>query len=221
MKKWLKDNRGFIAFLLLLGLFRTAVADWNPIPSGSMRPTLLEGDVVLVNRLAYNLKLPLTNIVLAHTGDPKRGDIVTFFSPKDGMRLIKRIVALPGDRVEMRDKRLIVNGSPAAYQPLRTVLEPFADGELPALRLTERLSGETHTIEWLSGLTRAANFGPVTVPAGKYLVLGDNRDNSADSRYIGFIPRRLLIGRANHVLISANILGNWMPRAGRFWKTLH
>jgi len=221
MKQWLKENRGFIAFLLLLGLFRTAVADWNPIPSGSMRPTLLQGDVVFVNRLAYNLKLPLTNIVLAHTGDPKRGDIVTFFSPKDGMRLIKRIVALPGDRVEMRDKRLIINGNAVAYKPLHTVWEPVGNGDLPALRLKETLSGETHTIEWLSGLTRASNFGPVTVPANHYMVLGDNRDNSADSRYIGFIPRRLLIGRANHILVSANILGNWMPRTGRFWKTLN
>ena len=222
MKKWLHENRGIIVFLMLLGLFRTAVADWNPIPSGSMRPTLLEGDVVLVDRLAYDLKLPLTNIVLAHTGDPKRGDIVTFFSPRDGMRLIKRIVALPGDRVEMHDKRLVINGQPIAYVPLRTVREPFGDsGGLPALRLKETLNGETHTIEWLSGLTRAANFGPVTVPADSYLVLGDNRDNSADSRYIGFIPRHLLIGRANHILVSANILGDWMPRTGRFWKTLH
>jgi signal peptidase I len=221
VKKWLRENRGFIVFLLLLGLFRTAVADWNPIPSGSMRPTLLEGDVVLVNRLAYDLKLPLTNIVLAHTGNPKRGDIVTFFSPKDGMRLIKRIVALPGDRVEMHDKRLIINGRPVTYQPLRTVLEPVGNGNLPAVRLKEVLGGETHTIEWLSGLTRASNFGPLKVPAGSYLVLGDNRDNSADSRYIGFIQRRLLIGRANHILVSANILDDWKPRTGRFWKSLN
>ena len=221
MKKLLRENRGFIVFLLLLGLFRTAVADWNPIPTGSMRPTLLEGDVVLVDRLAYNLKLPLTNIVLAHTGNPRRGDIVTFFSPKDGMRLIKRIVALPGDRVEMRNKRLVINGQAVAYQPLHTVMEPVGNGDLPALRLKETLSGETHTIEWLSGLTRAENFGPLTVPADSYLVLGDNRDNSADSRYIGFIPRRLLIGRANHILVSADILGDWKPRTSRFWKTLN
>ena len=221
MKKWLRDNRGFIFFMLLLGLFRTAVADWNPIPSGSMRPTLLEGDVVLVNRLAYNLKLPLTNIVLAHTGDPKRGDIVTFFSPRDGMRLIKRIVALPGDHIEMRDKRLTINGQPIAYQALNTVLEPVGNGDMPALRLKETLSGETHTIEWLKGLTRASSFGPLTVPPDSYLVLGDNRDNSADSRYIGFIPRHLLIGRANHILASADILGNWKPRSARFWKKLN
>ena len=78
MLRWLKSNRGFVMFLLGVGLFRTAVADWNPIPSGSMRPTLLEGDVVLVDRLAYDLKLPLTDMVLAHRADPRRGDVVTF-----------------------------------------------------------------------------------------------------------------------------------------------
>jgi signal peptidase I len=102
MKNWLRENRGFIVFILLFGVFRTAIADWNPIPSGSMRPNLLEGDVVFVNRIAYDLKLPLTDVILAHLGDPRRGDIVTFTSPADGKRLIKRLVALPGDVVEMR-----------------------------------------------------------------------------------------------------------------------
>src|SRR6202035_4581212 len=97
IRSFVCNNRGFIAFLLAFGLARTAVADYNVIPSGSMHPNILEGDVVLVNRLAYNLKLPLTDIVLARLGDPRRGDIVTFSSPKDGMRLIKRVVGLPGD----------------------------------------------------------------------------------------------------------------------------
>jgi len=88
MKKWLTTNRGILVFLLCLGFFRTAVADWNTTRSGSMRPTLLEGDVVLVNRLAYDLKVPLTDRSLARLGDPQRGDIVTFTSPKDGTRLI-------------------------------------------------------------------------------------------------------------------------------------
>ncbi|MBW8722139.1 MAG: signal peptidase I, partial [Polaromonas sp.] len=96
MKSWIRQNRNFLVFLLLFGLFRTAIADWNPIPSGSMRPNLLEGDVVFVNRLAYNVKVPLTDTVLARTADPRRGDVVTFSSPLDGVRLIKRLVAVPG-----------------------------------------------------------------------------------------------------------------------------
>jgi signal peptidase I len=93
MRSWLRRHRGYLLFLVLLGVFRTAVADWNPIPSGSMRPTLLEGDLVFVNRLAYDLKVPLTDHSLATLGEPQRGDVVTFSSPVDGTRLIKRLVA--------------------------------------------------------------------------------------------------------------------------------
>src|SRR5262249_38477831 len=173
VKDWLRSNRGFLLFLLLFGLFRTAVADWNPIPSGSMRPNLLEGDVVFVNRLAYNVKLPLTNLVLAHTGEPRRGDIVTFFSPRSGERLIKRVAALPGDRVEMRGKKLIVNGLEARYTPLRSVTEHPAPGvELPALRLAERGADGEHVVQWFEGrgLGRNDSFGPLTVPADRFLM---------------------------------------------------
>lgn len=222
MKKWLKENRGFIVFLLLFGLFRTAVADWNPIPSGSMHPNLQEGDVVLVNRLAYDLKVPLTGIAVAHLDDPEYGDIATFFSPADGKRLIKRIVALPGDRVEMRDKRLIVNGQAMDYQALGGAFEALGDGTMvPASRLTEQLNDQLHTIQWLDNLANAPNFGPVTVPADSYLMLGDNRDNSADSRYIGFVPRRSLIGRAERILVSAVITKDWALRTERFGKSLY
>ncbi len=222
MKNWIRENRGFIIFILLFGIFRTAIADWNPVPSGSMRPNLVEGDVVLVNRLAYDLKIPLTDVVLAHLGDPRRGDIVTFFSPADGKRLIKRLVALPGDVVEMRDKQLLINGVKADYKLLDTASEPVGTGaKLPVLHLEEKLGGEQRTIQWQPEVTRAANFGPVSVPTGQYLMLGDNRDNSADSRYIGFVPRKALIARAERILVSANILDNWMPRAERFGKSLY
>src|SRR6476469_8121888 len=109
MKHWLRAHNGFIAFLLLFGIFRTAIADYNPIPSGSMRPTLLEGDVVLVNRLAYDFKLPLSDVIVFKLGEPQRGDVVTFTSPADGVRLIKRLVAVPGDVVGMRDETLFIN----------------------------------------------------------------------------------------------------------------
>ena len=106
MRRWLHDNRHFVMILLLFGFVRTAVADWNPVPTGSMRPTILEGDVVFVNRLAYDVKLPLTDRILLPLGEPRRGDIVTFSSPKDGTRLIKRIAAVPGDTISMRGNRL-------------------------------------------------------------------------------------------------------------------
>ena len=223
MPKWIRNNRGFLVFLLLFGLFRTAVADWNPIPSGSMRPTLLEGDVVFVNRLAFDLKVPLTDIVVAHLGEPRRGDIVTFSSPRDGVRLIKRLVAVPGDTVEMRDKLLLVNGEAASYRPIGLVQEHAGpDATVQALRLYETTGSRTHVIQWLQLPEDAMSdsFGPITVPADHYLMLGDNRDDSADSRYFGLVPRQLLIGRAVAILASADITGNWVPRFERFGEVL-
>ena len=221
MKSFLRNNKNFMLFLLLFAIFRTAVADWNPIPSGSMRPNLLEGDVVFVNRLAYDLKVPLTDVIVAHIGEPKRGDIVTFSSPKDGTRLIKRLVAVPGDVVEMRDKKLIINGHEDSYQPTDSAIEEVNGNPLQALRLTENTGSEAHTIQWLPQVVARDNFGPVTIPADKFMMLGDNRDNSADSRYIGLVPRNLLIGHAVRVLVSADIKGNWAPRFDRFGEKLN
>jgi signal peptidase I len=197
-----------------------------------MHPNLLEGDVVFVNRLAYNVKLPLTDIVLGATGEPRRGDIVTFSSPKNGTRLIKRIIALPGDRVEMRDEQLIINGQPASYSALDRGTEAIAGlGDLAALRLSEGLpdaarAGQpapagAHAIQLLPQIDARRNFAALTVPDGQYMMLGDNRDNSEDSRYIGMVPRALLIGRAERILASADIMGNWHPRTERFGLGLY
>jgi signal peptidase I len=220
-KTWLKANRSFLIVLLVFGVVRTALADWNPIPSGSMRPTLLEGDVVLVNRVAYALKVPLTDISMLRTGEPQRGDVVTFTSPEDGVRLIKRLVAVPGDVVEMRNDRLFINGRPAHYDELAQVPEPLPDGETTAaLRLRESISGNRREVQFLPQVSARRDFGPLRVPPDNYFMLGDNRDDSKDSRYIGFVPRRLLIGHAHHVLVSANIKGNWMPRFERFGERI-
>lgn len=216
MKNWLKDNRGFLVFLLCFGVFRTAVADWNPIPSGSMRPTLLEGDVVLVNRLAYDLKLPLTDVSLARLADPQRGDVVTFSSPATGTRLIKRVVAVPGDVVQLKDGLLLINGEAARYSDGQPAVETLAPGvAVHALQATEWLAGHSRRVQQLQGATAARQFGPLTLGPDQFFMLGDNRDNSEDSRYIGPVPRQLLIGRAHHVLVSADITGDWLPRLSR------
>jgi len=217
MKTWLRQNRGFLIVLLSFAFFRSAVADWNSIPSGSMRPTLLEGDVVLVDRLAYDVKVPLTDIVLLPLADPRRGDVVTFASPVSGLRLIKRLVGLPGDTVELREDVLYVNGSAAEYARPHDVAEPedFGDGTARGVRVTERIEGNERTVQFLPEVPARRSFGPFTVPRDSYFFLGDNRDNSADSRYIGAVPRRLLIGRAHHILVSANVKGDWWPRLER------
>jgi signal peptidase I len=216
MKRWLKENRGLLIFLLCFGLFRTAVADWNPIPSASMRPTLLEGDVVLVNRLAYDFKVPLTNISLVSLGEPRRGDVITFASPRDGVRLIKRLVGLPGDVIELRDDRLFINGMPAEYSGVTQVAEPVGPYSVQGVRAAERLGAREHAVQFRPGIPARRNFGPIVVPQGSYFFLGDNRDNSADSRYFGVVPRSALIGRAHHILVSADIIEDWLPRLARF-----
>lgn len=215
MRQWLKDNRGFVVFLLCFGFLRTAVADWNPIPSGSMRPTLLEGDVVFVNRLAFDAKIPLTDISVARLADPVRGDVVTFSSPIDGTRLIKRIVAVPGDVVRMRDEVLFVNGEAAQYTELAAATEVMGDVQLPAIRATERIAGSRRTVQFLPPTAARRSFGPVRLGADEYFMLGDNRDNSEDSRFIGPVQRSLLIGRAHHILVSVDLPGRWAPRFER------
>jgi len=216
LKDFLKNNRGFIAFLICFGFFRLAIADWNPIPSGSMRPTLLEGDVVLVNRVAYDFKLPLSDTALVQIADPQRGDVITFISPKDGVRLIKRLVAVPGDVVEMRNEALYINGQAAEYGGPSMVTEPLGKGvTTSALQVQERIAGSERTVQFLPEIAAMRNFGPTVIPPDQYFFLGDNRDNSGDSRYIGLVPRHLLIGRAHHVVLSANIIGDWLPRLDR------
>jgi len=216
MKNWLKANRGFIVLLLCFGFFRLAIADWNPIPSGSMRPTLLEGDVVLVDRLAYDVKLPLSDVAIFELGTPQRGDVITFASPLDGARLIKRLVAVPGDVVEMRNEVLYINGVACEYVNPSAAAEPMdSGGTTSAIRVTERTAGNEHRVQFLPDVPARRSFGPTVVPQGSYFFLGDNRDNSADSRYIGFVPRHLLIGQARQILVSANIKGNWLPRLER------
>lgn len=223
LRRTLRDHRGFLIFLLGLGLFRTAVADWNPIPSGSMRPTLLEGDVVLVNRLAYDLKLPLTDVVLLPLAEPRRGDVVTLSSPAGGTRLIKRIVGLPGDRIAMRDGVVVLNGEPLRYTERHTVGERLTpDWPVDAVRATEQLAGHPHLVQFLPGVMARRDVAERVVPAGQYFLLGDNRDNSEDSRFIGTVPREKLIGRAHHILVAADWLGEdgWRlaPRWDR-WLT--
>jgi signal peptidase I len=214
---WLRENRGFLLFLVGFLFFRTAIADWNPVPSGSMRPTILEGDVVFVERVAYDWKLPLTDLSLRRVGEPMRGDVVTFSSPRDGTRLIKRIVAVPGDIVELRGDRLILNGQPADYAPVEEVAEALAPGvAVRGVRELEQWGGQRRVVQFLPEVQARRNFGPLAVPADQFFMMGDNRDNSEDSRFIGLVPRRLIIGQAHRVIVSADITGHWAPRWDRF-----
>jgi len=213
LRKVWREYRGLAVFLVLMAIFRSALADWNVVPTGSMKPTIVEGDRILVNKLAYDLKIPLTHISLHRFADPMRGDIVVFDSRAAATRLVKRVIGLPGDTVQMRDNRLTINGIAARYSGI--------EYEPDATFATESYLNMSHRIELArAGASRFSTFGPVTVPPDHYLVLGDNRDNSADSRYYGFIPRDEIVGNAKTVVLSLDYDDYYIPRAQRFLRPL-
>jgi signal peptidase I len=216
-KKVLYEIRVFVLMILIVSSLRSALADWNDVPTGSMKPTIQEGDRVVVNKLAYDLKIPFTTINVVKWGDPQRGDIVVLFSPRDGTRLVKRVVAIPGDRLEMRENQLYVNGVEARQSPITVTND---DDHGPAHVLTEDLTGRQHRIMVSPEIGAQRTFGPVHVPPGHYYVLGDNRDNSNDSRYIGLIERRRIVGEAVAVAFSLDRGRFYIPRFDRFFEGL-
>lgn len=208
------------AFFLFAG--RSAIADWNRIPSSSMEPSIYIGDLVLVNKLAYDLKVPFTTMHVAEWAEPKRGEIVVFYKPQDNMRMIKRVIGTPGDVIEMKDNYLIINGQMAQYEKVSTPLNyklPSEERDL-AVVATERLPEKTHTVMALPSQPAMRSFGPIKVPAGQFLMLGDNRDNSGDSRYFGLVPRKQIVGRAERVIVSWDSEDYYKPRFERFLQNL-
>lgn len=216
IKLFLLRNRGFFVFLLGMLMFRSALADWNTVPTGSMQPTIRIGDRVLVDRMAYDLRLPFTHVALLHRADPQHGDIVIIDSAATGERLVKRIIGLPGDSIALRANVLYVNGHAASYRPAQ--VSGIADDKtLPANYADESLDGQHHLIRLLRYQpSRASNYGPVTVPAGHYLAMGDNRDDSYDSRFFGFVPRGEIVGRARYVVASFDPARHYLPRPHRW-----
>ena len=218
-----REWRTFLIFLGLMLVFRSAVADYMYVPSGSMNPTLLDGDRILVNKHAYGWRFPLTLLRLTAGESPKRGEIVVFESPKDGITLVKRVIGLPGDTVSMVNDQLTLNGEPVDYSAESAdvgaqMIKEFRNA--PHTIAEEHLPGREHDIMVLPQRSAMRDFGPVTVPDGCYWMMGDNRDDSADSRFIGPVPRRLLIGRATDVLFSLNGDEYWRPRNGRWLTSL-
>jgi signal peptidase I len=216
-KKVLNEIRIFLLMILIVSSLRSALADWNDVPTGSMKPTIQEGDRVVVNKLAYDLKVPFTTIEMMKWGNPKRGDIVVLFSPVDGTRLVKRVVAVPGDKVEMKENQLFVNGTLAKQSPIAIV---SSDDSGSAYVLDEDLMGHNHRMMVTPDIPAVRSFGPNVVPEGHYFVLGDNRDNSNDSRFIGFIERRRIVGKAVAVAFSLDRKHYFVPRFDRFFEGL-
>lgn len=190
----------FFPVLIFVLVVRTFVFEPFRIPSSSMMPTLLTGDFIYVNKFAYGLKMPVLHDTLIEVGHPKRGDIIVFRFPGDqSVDYIKRVVGLPGDKIhyDTRKKELYINGK-LVEQELIGPYEGLMDkeGDIGLIKKLEQLGDKKHmmfTQNYHSGPTK---YLDVVVPEGKYFALGDNRDNSADSRDWGFVPERNLVGRA-------------------------
>jgi signal peptidase I len=213
-REWLKPVIIMAAIVLPL---KSAIADWNWVPSGSMKPTILEGDLVLVNKLAYDLKVPFTLQRIAKWEDPARGDIVVFFSPADGTRLVKRAVAIPGDTLQMRNNVLLLNGKPLEYDPLPPSAELYEDQRaVVALEKGDR----PHKVVAFPSRGAIRSFDKLVVPPGQYFMMGDSRDNSFDSRYFGFVDRKQIVGRSKRVILSFNKNNYYVPRVRRSFSTL-
>ncbi len=194
--------RSFFPIFLIVLVLRSFVAEPFRIPSGSMMPTLLIGDFILVNKFGYGIRLPVLDTKIFDLGSPKRGDVIVFRSPENpATPFIKRVVGLPGDQIAYYNKVVYVNGEPAEQESVGTFSGSGSDMSMSgASLLTENLTGHLHEILIQQGAPTLE--GKMIVPEGHYFVLGDNRDNSRDSRFWGTVPDELLIGRAFMIWMS-------------------
>jgi signal peptidase I len=219
---WRNWVRPFLVIAVVMFAFRGSVLDWNVVPTGSMKPTILEGDYIVVNKLAYDVRVPFLGTSLAQRGAPARGDVVVFLPPGEDQLYVKRVVGVPGDVVEMRDNRLFINGRPATYdKPAPATLARLGRADLnPDLLTQEVFAGHAHSVLRGDDDSSPHTFGPVRVPVGGYFLLGDNRDNSKDSRYFGPVPRERIMGRAVAIGASLDPWDGRRPRWERFLSAL-
>jgi signal peptidase I len=221
---WVEYSVSFFPVILIVFLLRSFLVEPFKIPSSSMVPTLLVGDFILVNKFAYGIRLPVVNKKVVEIGSPHRGDVMVFRYPEDpSLDYIKRVVGLPGDRLEYRNKRLTINGTQV---PVRQIDDYLSKERMQfSRRYLETLNGVEHEILLeedapafgapsrafpyagncnynMSGLT-------CTVPPGHYFAMGDNRDNSSDSRVWGFVPDENIVGKAFFIWLNLNELGRF------------
>lgn len=201
-------SRSLFPVILAVLVLRSFLVEPFRIPSGSMMPTLLAGDFILVNKFSYGIRLPVVDTKIISIGQPKRGDVLVFRYPEDpSIDYIKRVIGVPGDHIAYYSKQLFVNGEPAMQTGLG-VYEGVGEGvSMSGAQVrSEDLSGVVHNI--LIDERKGTIEGEFRIPEGKYFVMGDNRDNSNDSRYWGFVPEENLVGKAFMIWM------NWDSSAG-------
>ena len=221
---WVEYSVSFFPVILIVFVLRSFLVEPFKIPSGSMIPTLLVGDFILVNKYTYGIRVPVLNHKIVEVGSPQRGDVMVFRYPEDTtLDYIKRVVGLPGDRIEYRGKRLTINGTPV---PVRQVEDYLSRERMQfSRRFVEKLGAAEHEIlveDDAPAFTLQPRAFPFpgnchynmtglacTVPPGHYFVMGDNRDNSSDSRVWGFVPDRNIVGRAFFIWLNFSELGRF------------
>lgn len=218
-REWVKP---LMIILIVFGSFRSAIADWNDVPTGSMKPNIVEGDRIFVNKLAYGLRIPFTSWNVFERHGPRHGDVVVFFAPDSGVRMVKRVIGVSGDRVAISNNLVTVNGEPARYGPLdEAVIEAVAAGERPHHRFAaENIDGKTYPIMTTPRQPSRRAFHSIVVPEGQYFLMGDNRDNSRDSRWFGCVDRSAIVGRATGIVLSLDPENFYLPRIDRFFHGL-
>ncbi|MCR8923309.1 signal peptidase I [Dasania sp. GY-MA-18] len=182
--------KSFFPVLFVVVILRSFIVEPFQIPSASMVPTLKVGDYILVNKYTYGLRLPVLGTKILEVNEPQRGDVMVFFPPDDPRYFIKRVIGLPGDEIIYSNKTLTINGEPMAQEFVAQIYEA---GQ-PVKRYKEQFAGSTHTIHQSIGIDRGG-FS-IVVPQGHYFMMGDNRDNSSDSRFWGPVPEQNIVGKA-------------------------
>ncbi|MCY4264562.1 MAG: signal peptidase I [Gammaproteobacteria bacterium] len=188
--------KSFFPVLLLVLALRSFLVEPFQIPTGSMIPSLLVGDFVLVNKYAYGLRLPVLGTRFVEVDDPKRGEVMVFIHPQEGRYYIKRVVGLPGDTVHYEDKILTINGELVSRELEGNITVSTQIGDLPGTLHSENLAGIEHPIQHINGLGSRRTRTTWIIPGGQYFMMGDNRDNSFDSREWGTVPEENIVGKA-------------------------
>lgn len=225
-KKKIANNKGFIIFVVVLILVRWSALDHYRVPTGSMIPTINIGDNIIVNKLAYKFVLPLTEIEVMELGKPQRGDIVVFRYPNDpgypfdpnknffqrGTNFVKRLVGVPGDTLEIMDGILKINGKELFYDDMTRdeLVEKLTTEGATNFFYKEKLGDSVYEVQRIPQYARN-EYKVIKVPEGKYFFMGDNRDNSADSRIWGFVKEEYIIGQAKRVLFSVSFDDGFFP----------
>ncbi len=188
--------KSFFPVLLIVLVLRSFLVEPFQIPTGSMIPTLEVGDFILVNKFAYGVRLPIIGTKLADVADPQRGEVMVFIPPHENKYYIKRVIGLPGDTVRFEDKNLYINGDMMPKAFVEDILVDTSIGDLDGTLHTETINGIEHPVQHINAAGNGRSRTTWVVPNGHYFMMGDNRDNSSDSREWGPVPEQDIVGRA-------------------------